>query len=154
MLDTVPDGKTLLIEIESPRSVLPDPARVLGTSDMRQQIMPIAFDSETTAVDKGRILAQPAYWLHRFSIPEAERYGVGTAADLLARVEQAGLNGLKLRHSGPWVKELAAGLRRVGKCLYVASVNDASQARRLPAMGVAGITSERPGYVLRALARE
>jgi len=43
-------------------------------------------------------------------------------------------------------------LRKLGKALYVYTVNAAEQARRLRDLGVAGITTDRPAYIRRAVA--
>jgi len=48
---------------------------------------------------------------------------------------------------------LADALRKLGKALYVYTVNDADQARRLRDVGVTGITTDRPAFLREALAK-
>ncbi len=147
VLATVPPGKTLVVEVKCPSSVLPELERVLDSSGKRGQVMLIAFDYETIAQAKRRMPDLRSYWLYGFSEREAETYGVESSSDLLARVREASLDGLDVRHSGPWTAELAEALNAVGKALYVYTVNDAEQARRLRDLGVAGITTDRPAHI-------
>ena len=152
VLETVPSGKTLVVEIKCSRDVLPELERVLDASGKREQVMLIAFDYDTISEAKRRMTDRRCYWLYGFSGREAEAYRVRSQADLLQRVEQASLDGLDVRHSGEWTADLADALRKQGKTLYVYTVNDADQARRLRDAGVAGITTDRPAYIREALA--
>jgi len=152
VLETVPPGKTLVVEIKCSRDVLPELERVLDASGKRQQVMLIAFDYETISEAKQTMPDRPCYWLYGFSDSEAATYGVRARDDLLERVQRAGLDGLDVRHSGPWTAGLADALRKLGKALYVYTVNDADQARRLRDVGVAGITTDRPAFLRKALA--
>lgn len=154
VLETVPPGRSLVVEIKCPSTVIPELDQVLRRSPKRNQVMLIAFDYETISGAKIRMPDLPAYWLCGFSDREAERYGFRTPADLLERVRNAGLDGLDVRHNGPWVAELAESLEAIGKSLYVYTVNDPQQARRLRDLGVAGITTDRPAYLRRALEGE
>lgn len=154
VLATVPPGKTLVVEIKCSRTVLPALERVLDASGKRDQVMLIAFDYDTISSAKRSMPDRPAYWLYGFSSEEAERYGVRQPGDLVQRVERAGLDGLDVRHSGVWVEELIQTLRSRGKALYVYTVNEANQARRLRNIGVKGITTDRPGYLREALSEQ
>ena len=154
VLGTVPPGKTLVVEIKCPSTVLPELERVLDASGKRDHVTLIAFEYKTIVDAKRRFPSRPAYWLYHFSSSEADSYGVRDAEDLIDRVESAGLDGLDVRHDGPWVETLARTLLKVGKSLYVYTVNDAERARWLRKIGVAGITTDRPGYLREALSTE
>lgn len=152
VLETVPPSKTLVVEIKCSKDVLPELERVLDASGKREQVMLIAFDYETISEAKQRMPDRPSYWLYGFSESEAATYGVRSLDDLLERVQRAGLDGLDVRHSGPWTARLADALRKLGKALYVYTVNDPDQAIRLRDVGVAGITTDRPEFLREALA--
>ncbi|MCY4189508.1 MAG: glycerophosphodiester phosphodiesterase [Bryobacterales bacterium] len=152
VLETVPRGRTLVVEIKCSREVLPELERVLDASGKRSQVMLIAFDYETIREAKRRMPDRRCYWLYGFSGREAETYRVRSQADLLRRVQEAGLDGLDVRHDGMWTAGLAAALRKLGKSLYVYTVNDPEQARRLRDLGVAGITTDRPAFLRKAVA--
>ncbi len=153
VLETVPPGKVLVVEIKCARTVLPALERILDRSGKRSQVMLIAFDYDTISEAKRRMPEIRCYWLYGFSRREVERYVVRGPGDLLERVRQAGLDGLDVRHDGPWVAELARALAADGSALYVYTVNDPDAARRLRDIGVAGITTDRPAYLREALAR-
>lgn len=153
-LGTVPPGKTLVVEIKCSSNVLPDLERVLDASGKRDQTMLIAFDFETISRAKRIMPDRPAYWLYHFATDEAERYAVQEPDDLVQRIEAANLDGLDVRHDGPWVEELTRSLGDIGKDLYVYTVNDPDQARWLRTIGVKGITTDRPGYIRAALGAE
>ena len=154
VLDTVPAGKTLVIEIKCPSNVIPDLERVLDASGKRDSAMLIAFDYDTISQAKRIMPDRAAYWLYHFAPDEAERYAVQGPEDLVQRVVRADLDGLDVRHDGPWVEGLAQSLRAIGKDLYVYTVNDPDQARWLRTIGVRGITTDRPGYLRAALEAE
>ena len=151
VLETVPTSKKLVVEIKCSRDVLPELERVLDASGKREQVMLIAFDYETISEAKRIMPDRHCYWLYGFSESEATTYGVRSPADLLQRVQEAALDGLDVRHSGEWTPELAASLHKLGKDLYVYTVNDAEKARRLRDLGVAGITTDRPAFIREAV---
>ena len=151
VLETVPPDKTLVVEIKCPRDVLPELERVLDASGKREQVMLIAFDYDTISEAKQEMPDLPCYWLYGFSESEAATYGVRSRDDLLERVQRAKLDGLDVRHSGEWTAGLADALSKLGKALYVYTVNDADRARRLRDAGVAGITTDRPAFIRKAL---
>ena len=154
VLDTVPPAKSLVIEIKCPATVLPELERVLEASPNGGRSILIAFDYETIVEAKRRMPQLPAYWLYGFSMREADRYSIRAPADLVERAKSAGLDGLDVRHDGQWVGALAASLRSEGLSLYVYTVNDPAQARRLRDLGVAGITTDRPAFLRKALNME
>ena len=154
VLDTVPPGRTLVIEIKCPIGVLPELERELDVSGKRDQAMLIAFDFETIAEAKRRMPDLRSCWLYGFSSSEAAKYKIVGPESLLERVGEAGLDGLDVRHDGPWVESLSRSLAALGKALYVYTVNDPGQARWLRDIGVTGITTDRPGFLREALMGE
>lgn len=154
VLDTVPPGRTLVVEIKCPIGVLPELERVLDASGKRDQAMLIAFDFETIVEAKRLMPDLRSYWLFGFSSSEAARYNIAGPESLLERVSEAGLDGLDVRHDGPWVEGLSRSLADLGKTLYVYTVNDPGQARWLRDIGVTGITTDRPGFLREALMGE
>ncbi len=154
VLATVPSGRTLVVEIKCPRTVLPELESVLGDEPNGDQVTLIAFDYETIAESKRRMPDRPAYWLYGFSDGEAERYGIRSPEQIAAKVRDAGLDGLDLRHDGGWVERLTRLMEEVGKSVYVYTVNDPAAGRRLRDLGVAGITTDRPGFLREAMSSQ
>jgi len=147
VLDTVPTGKSLVVEIKCPLSVLPELERVLDVSGKRAQVIIIAFDYETAAAAKKRFSEIPTYWLFNFSAAYRTRYGVKSNDDLIEMARKAGLDGLDVKFDGPVDRTLVDKLSKAGMKLYVYTVNSATDAQRLADLGVAGITTDRPGFL-------
>ena len=151
VLDTVPEGRTLVVEIKCPSTVLDELERVLDASGKRAQVMLIAFDYATIREAKRRMPDIPCYWLYGFSDREARSHGVTSSSHLIELVQRAGLDGMDVRYDGAWVPELTSSLHAIGKKLYVYTVNSEESARRLRDVGVDGITTDRPAFVRTAL---
>jgi glycerophosphoryl diester phosphodiesterase len=147
VLQLVPPGKKLVIEIKCGSEILPELERVLDASGKRGQTLLIAFDYRVIVDAKKRLPDRPAYWLYGFSAAERKRYGVGAPAELIQRAKDAGADGLDLKYSGPFDAAFVRELSDAGMGLYVYTVNDPAAAKRLEAMGVAGITTDRPGWM-------
>ena len=143
-----------MIEIKCPIGVLPELERVLDSSGKRDQATLIAFDFETIADAKRRMPELQSFWLYGFSSREAARYKIAGPENLLEKIGEAGLDGLDVKHEGPWVEGLSRSLAALGKALYVYTVNDPVRARWLRDIGVTGITTDRPAFLREALAGE
>ena len=151
VLETIPSGKRLVVEIKGRLATISPLERALDNSGMRSRVMLIAFDYETIVAAKERMGDLPCYWLYGHSSREDQEYGVLSPSDLIARVDKAGLDGLDVRHDGPWIGDLARMLAERGKDLYVYTVNSPDRARDLRDLGVTGITTDRPAYIRTAV---
>ena len=147
VLELVPPGKRLVIEIKCGSEILPELERVLDASGKRDRALIIAFDYGVVRDSKRRMPDRPAYWLYGFSAAEKKRYGIGELGDLIERAKHAKADGLDLKHSGPFDGAFVQDLTDAGMKLYVYTVNDPKDAKRLAEMGVAGITTDRPGWM-------
>jgi len=76
---------------------------------------------------------------------------VDPPGDLIQKCHQAGLDGLDLKYDSELNEEIVRRMHRLGLKLYVWTVNSADDARRLIALGVDGITTDRPGWLRRQL---
>ena len=152
VLELVPAGQRLVIEIKCGPEILPELERTLDASGKRDRSLIIAFDFDVIREAKQRMPDRPAYWLYGFSEAERKRYGVSGLRDLIARAKDAGLDGLDLKHTGPFDAAFVRELSDAGMKLYVYTVNDPAAAKKLEAMGVAGITTDRPAWLREKLA--
>lgn len=151
VLAIIPAGKGLFIEIKCGPEVLPELQAVLDRSGKRGQVVIISFGFDVVEQAKKRFPEVPVYWLYGFSEREKQAYGNPTLADLIAKAKSAGLNGLDVNYQGSFGKEFVEQLTAAGMKLYVYTVNAPEDARRLAAMGLAGITTDRPAYLRQAL---
>jgi glycerophosphoryl diester phosphodiesterase len=93
----------------------------------------------------------PAYWLYGFG--EYNGRPPLSHEQLLERVKAAKADGLDVYYKGPITSQFTTQLTAAGMKLYVYTVNSPEDAVRLAALGVAGITTDRPAYLREALER-
>jgi len=65
---------------------------------------------------------------------------------LIRIAQENGLEGMDVHHAGV-TKELVDAASSAGQKLYVWTVDDPGEAARLVKLGVAGITTNRPGWL-------
>ena len=150
ILATVPDGKRLFIEIKSKAEILPELERVLTASGKQpNQTVIISFDFDTVRTAKSRMPKLPGYWIQGTSPSRNEKTGAVVAPpdELIEKCRGAGLDGLDLKYDSELTCEIVESMHRLGLGLYVWTVNEPEDARRLIALGVDGITTDRPGWL-------
>jgi glycerophosphoryl diester phosphodiesterase len=150
ILDTIPPGKRLVIEIKCGPEILPHLQKVLEASPKYpSQIVIIAFDWENITGAKKRMPKVPCYWLYG-KTPHVDKK-TGKISDrpdeLLARCKAAGLDGLDIHHESQITPEFMKRMEDAGLELLVWTVNDPAVARRMVDLGVAGITTDRPAWL-------
>jgi glycerophosphoryl diester phosphodiesterase len=153
VLDIIPADRKLFIEIKCGPEILPELQAVLDRSGKRGRVVIIGFGFDVVEQAKQRFPEIPVYWLYDFSDEEKEAYGDLGLDALIAKAKAAGLDGLDVNSQGPFGKEFVDRLRAAGMKLYVYTVDDAAEARRLAALGLAGITTNRPGFLREELGR-
>ena len=150
ILETVPPGKRLVIEIKCGTDILPHLQSVLKASPKSpDQIVIIAFDWATITGAKKLLPKVPCYWLYG-TTPHVDK-GTGKVRDrpdeLLARCKDAGLDGLDIKYDSAITPEFMQRMKDADMDLIVWTVNDPEVARRMVALGVAGITTDRPAWL-------
>jgi glycerophosphoryl diester phosphodiesterase len=145
-LAAVPEGRRLFIEIKCGREVLPELERMLHARGKRQQPhVIIGFDLATLREARERIAHSEVCWI---ASPKKWSRGKRPSADaLIARAKSANLDGLDVDRRFAIDREFVSRVRDAGLKLYVWTVNDAPVARKLAALGVDGIATDRPGWL-------
>jgi glycerophosphoryl diester phosphodiesterase len=147
VLELVPAGKKLVVEIKCGPEILPELERVLDASGKRDQNIIISFNYNAITGAKELMPDLPAYWLYGFSSRERSHYGITGLDDLIQRAKDGKLDGLDIKYDGPFDAAFVEKLSKGGMELYVYTVNDPAVAKKLAAMGVKGITTDRPGWL-------
>jgi glycerophosphoryl diester phosphodiesterase len=143
ILVTVPAGRRLFVEIKTGPEMIPYLHALLDTSGKRRQVVLIAFELETLRAAKAVLPEVPAYWLRDTALGFPHRVA------MLAQAREAGLEGVDVNWTGVTLR-LAQQARSMGLDLYVWTVDDALVAQRLGRLGIKGITTNRPEWLLRA----
>lgn len=149
-LATLPEGrKRFFLEIKCGPEVVPVLARQLEAWQPRAaQLCIIAFDREVARESKK---AMPWMKVYRLSSEVTKDKKPVDLAALIADTVADGLDGLDLGLKWKWDESMAREIRAAGLELYVWTVNQPEDARRLAALGVDGITTDDPVMLRAAL---
>lgn len=138
MLEAVPEGKKVYIEVKCGVEIIPELMRKLEAFDRPASRTPIiCFNADVIAEAKRRRPDRPAYWLSDLKDGK-------TAESLIARAKEIGADGLDLKAGPELDAAFAAKVREAGLRLDVWTVNDPELARRMASIGVQGITTDKP----------
>ncbi len=149
ILASVPEGRRLFLEIKCGRKIVPALASALAAASTPPEQLPvISFNFAALVCLKARMPAIPAYWVR--SWPRLDR----RPSQRLRKVEvwiekccRAGLEGLDLGRPRELETKMVQRIHRRGLKVYAWTVNGPEDAKRLAAMGVDGITTDRPGWL-------
>ena len=145
IFETIPAARRLYVEIKCGKEILPYLGPLVIESGKMSQIVIIGFDLETVASSK-RLLDVPTYWLKGTDkIKETEEW-IPHDPKLVQIARDRGLDGLDVHYAGV-TKEFVDAAKAAGQKLYVWTVDDPEEAKRLAALGVSGITTNRPGWL-------
>jgi glycerophosphoryl diester phosphodiesterase len=137
IIETIPEGKELVVEIKSGSEVLPYLKEVVEASGKKEQIVFIAFDWETILETKNVFPDNKCYWLS--SVKEGLEEKMEQAAD-------AGLEGINLNYKIV-DKELVEKAQEYNLEVLVWTVNDPEIAMEMKQAGVVAITTDRPKWL-------
>ena len=140
-----PHGKRLLIEIKCGPEIIPALRKILDESGRnRRQFILQSFSLPTMKAVKRALPGIEAGWLCRLDQPTAPK-AAAEADALIRRAAEAGMNGLHLRGSPFIDQRMVRKVKSARLKLRVWTVDSAPAARRLAALGIDGIITNRPG---------
>lgn len=149
VLATLPPGKTLFVEVKCGTEILAYLKDELEKSGKQSQVTVISFDYEVAA---GFKKIQPEVPVHFLKSSEKDQHGARAAyrQDLVDRALAGKLDGLGVHYAGV-TREFARAVKSAGLDLYVWTVDDPLEARRLMDLGVDWLATNRPGWMRRQL---
>jgi len=155
VLATVPEGKTILIEIKCGPEIVPVLKEKLAASDLKpEQTIVIAFDEHVVAATKEQIPEINAYWLTGYKEKMTGGYkpSLETVLSTLRRVKADGLD----TNANEKVvdEEFVRQLRDAGMEFHIWTVNDPQVAARFRKLGVDSITTDRPAFLREHLKKQ
>lgn len=137
LLSTVPDDRTLVIEIKTGPEILPCLKQVLDMYWKSGKINFIAFDFDAIMEAKKLYPDVPCYYLSAFKADINKKF------DVIAKSE---LNGVSLRYQ-IITPELVKKFREFGKNVACWTVDNPEDAKMLIDAGVVAITTNRPKWL-------
>ncbi len=144
VLQTVPPGRQLFVEIKCGPEILPPLVQTIASSGKRPQVVTIGFDLVTVRAAKAALPDVPAYWLCD------KRVLVSYDRSLAEKAKAGGVDGLDVHWSG-LTRRFIRAVKAAGLQLYIWTVDDPVQALRLKALGADGVTTNRPGRLRRRI---
>jgi glycerophosphoryl diester phosphodiesterase len=145
VVQSIPPGRKLYIEIKCGEEILPALRRLLVESGKMSQVVIIGFGLETVAESK-KLIDVPTYWLKGTEKVKDTEQWIPHDPKLIQMVKDKGLDGLDVHFAGV-TPEFARAVKASGLGFYVWTVDDPDEARRLIKLGVDGITTNRPDWL-------
>lgn len=137
IIETVPEGKTLVVEVKCGTEIIPSLQRIMEKTQKRSQIVFICFDWETIVELKNTFPDNKCYWLSSSKTGLAKK--IKEAAD-------AGLEGVNLQSK--IIDEETMAVAKEHKMEVLAwTVDDLAEAKRITQLGVTKITTNRPAWL-------
>ena len=145
IVETIPPGQKLFVEIKCGQEILPYLRELLARSGKMARIVIIGFDLETVTMSK-EMIDVPTYWLKGTEKIEDTEQWIPHDPQLVQTAKEKGLDGLDVHYAGV-TKEFVDAVKASGQKLYVWTVDDPKEAIRLVKLGIDGITTNRPGWL-------
>jgi glycerophosphoryl diester phosphodiesterase len=143
LINKVPEGKTLVIEIKCGKEILPYLKTTIKENGKKRNFNFIAFDLETITETKANFPDNQCYWLCSNALLLKKD---------LSSIPDRGLDGVSLSHSIIDVK-VAESVRQLNLELYTWTVDEPDKAQPLISLGIKGITTNRPGWLREQLVK-
>ena len=154
VLDLLPEDCRIFIEIKTGLAALVPLEKLLSASDVaRSQIVLMEFDLETVIALKKSFPEVEVLWLNKF--PKWNFPGQ-TAPALMKNARTAlqyGLDGLNVQDVSQLSGRFLQSSRALGLSCYCWTVDDPARAAELIENGIAGIATNRPGWMREQLER-
>lgn len=137
IIETVPEGKKLVVEIKCGSEILPSLSRLVEKSGKQDQIVFISFGWQTILDTQREFTENKCYWLS------------SSKSGLDKKMEQAaenGLAGVNLKYS-IIDEDVVAQAKKYNLEVLTWTVDDPAEAKRLTEIGVTGLTTNRPKWL-------
>ncbi|MFC1650959.1 glycerophosphodiester phosphodiesterase family protein [Candidatus Latescibacterota bacterium] len=151
VINNIPSDGTVFVEIKCGPEIFPALEKIITQSGNISRLAIIGFNIDTISGAKERFPEIPVYWL--CDVIRDERTGNPLAHDssLVELALGRNINGLSV-HSAGITRDFAETVLTSGLKLYGWTVNDIDDAKKLIALGVHGIVTDRPGWIRKHLA--
>ncbi len=144
-------GRGMLVELKSGPEIVPEFARVVRASGVATaDLTVISFDRETLRAVRQLMPEYRTLLVVGFK-PLAERKAETppppTLESLIAMATALGFTGLDLQYTWPLTADDMARLTAAGLEVHVWTIDDPGVAKRWMKLGIASITTNRPGWL-------
>lgn len=155
VLEQIPPGKRLFIELKSGLEIIAPLAELLNQSGVGQdQIRLLAFSAPLIQAVKQALPAYKACWLTDYRFRVVTGSWSPSREEIMATLRELGCDGLASRCRSILDHDFVSQLRREGLEIHVWTVDSLKDARRLVSLGVDSIMTNRPGWLRHGLGND
>jgi glycerophosphoryl diester phosphodiesterase len=148
VLDTVPGGKRIFIEVKCGAEILPELGKAIANCQLgADQITVISFQKEVIAGVKKSMPKLKAFWLTSLKPDKTTGEILPSRATILKTLAETGADGLGCGDHPTLTAEMIDELREGGYETHCWTVDDPQRASQLLAAGVRSITTNRPAII-------
>lgn len=150
----IPPGKVFLIEVKCGPEIIPHLEKVLSVADLdNEQLRIISFNRDVVKEAKRALPDIECYWLCRFRKDKTHGHWYPTIETVVATALNTNADGVDVQANMKLVNEsFVTACRAAGLSLHAWTVDDPEVAMQLRELGFDSITTNRPGFLRRALA--
>jgi glycerophosphoryl diester phosphodiesterase len=145
VLDEMPDGNTLLLEVKCGVEILP----VLADFVLEGRVIVMSFNADVVAGVKEMMPSVEAFWLARYKKKLVGRGYRGELDGMLKVLSETGADGCGAKAHQSIDEEFVGRLHEAGMKVDVWTVDDPAEAKRYIELGVDYLTTNRPEYIKR-----
>jgi len=142
----IPAKGKLVVEIKCGPEILPYLSKIIADSGKAKQIELIGFDFETMVEVKKVMPKILNFWLTGTKKNADTGAWLPNDLALVDKVKAGGLDGIDA-HSAGVTKAFADALKAAGLKLYVWTVDDPVEAKRMKDLGADALTTNRPSWM-------
>lgn len=154
VIGTVPEGKTLVIELKSTLRIVPKLVETLHKYQSKPiDWMVIAFDAATAAEFKKQMPSIKTHWLTSFKRKPPSFAYRPTAQQIASIVSETGVDGVGMKGMNHVANTDFIDTLKAGGCdeFHAWTIDDVATARTFQSLGALGVTTNVPGVIGPAL---
>jgi glycerophosphoryl diester phosphodiesterase len=140
VIDTIPDGKSLFVEIKSKDNIVKPLQKLIEQKNINpKQIKFIGFSLETMSLVKKYLEEYETYWI----VEKKTALKKIIIDDIILKCQSSKLNGLDMQEGKYLDYDLIQTVKNAGLMIYTWTVDDPVRAKQLISYGIDGITTNR-----------
>ena len=152
----IPSGKRMLVEIKIGPEIMPELVRTIARSGASEKnVTFISFNYESLKEVRKKLPRYQTLYVVGYKAPDPKASGAKapkakkqpTLDEVIDEARAAGLTGLDLQSTWPLTAADAKKIKAAGLQLHVWTVDVVEVAQRWIGLGVASITTNRPGWL-------
>ncbi len=153
IFDLLPDNKKLYIEIKCGKEIFPSLREIILESKKIHCLVITSFKLDIVSASKNIMPEIPVLWLCSAMRNKLTKKPLPHDTEIINRAMEHNVDGLSAQHTGI-TEDFAEKVMSSGLKLYAWTVNRREEAVRLCKIGIDGIITDRPGWILNKLKKD